>query len=183
MTVILEGMAPGAAGRTTGATLEGARWVVVSPNSAYGLRQGAFSSSSKLIDASGPVRIVAIPDAQPLAASGWLEAAVHRISDLVELPENWDSYGGFPASAQAARAMLRFLSSLSKIVSDGPAISSTPEGGLACEWRRERAQLIVEFDDGGLLCFYWTDERTGEEVEGGIRNSSSLLTHLWSVAR
>ena len=184
MTILLEQL--GAPRETKGATLAGANWRPLRPDANHGLRESTFSSNTSLIDASGPVLIASGRDVE-MSRSAWFFKVAHHISDLARLSEGWDSYGAQPLNVRAAQSTLEFLSSVSPVISQGPAVSLTPEGGLICEWRRERADLVVECDPDGELTFYWSDGGSGQEREGkweGKVDSASLLVKLlWDVGR
>lgn len=179
MTILLEEL--GAPGETKGATLAGANWRPLGPEGIHNRRESTFSSSQYLIDVSGPVLIGQSRDVG-ISRNAWLLPVVQRISDLARLPEGWDSYGARPLRVRAAQSTLEFLSSVSPVTSQGPAVSLTPEGGLICEWRRGSVSLVVECDPDGELSFYWSDDASEQEREGKV-DTALLVKLLWDVGR
>lgn len=85
-------------------------------------------------------------------ASGRLEIAIHQASELVQLPEGWDSYEAKPVSSQAARAAIAFLVKAASAVPNlpVPAVVPTVPGGIQLEWHRQGVDLEIEFKQDGL---------------------------------
>lgn len=97
-----------------------------------------------------------------------------RITELLTLSANWDSYGAKQINlrcAPLARFLVNLVTEVNKKQPDGspgmplPAILPTPVGGLQLEWHLEHdVEMVIElFPDGGVAM--WINDVDGEEWE------------------
>lgn len=105
-------------------------------------------------------------------ATPWLRAAQHKISELTQLQENWDSYGSPPIQPSAIEQASESLKYLSVLHLPHPQIFPVPGGGLQIEFQQEGRELEIEFlPDGSIE--YLMVATDNEMREGSILPSSS----------
>jgi hypothetical protein len=133
-------------------------------------------------------------DVQP-ALMGWaadpdLLAAAKRLvgstlQSLMDLPFDWDSYGGRPVQEPAALYAQNLLVPLIAQGVAPPAIVPTSDGGLSLEWDHPTKQLVIQIPgqpqpDEEPSAFY-SDDETQDEWEDLL--SSSLPRVREALAR
>lgn len=115
----------------------------------------------------------AIPDSQwsgvtPKADdSQWLPTAQKKITELKQLPENWDSYGSRPIQPSAIEQAYELLAILSRLYIPRPEVFPVPGGGIQFEFQQDRRELELEILPDGSIGFLLVAE-TGEMREGTI---------------
>lgn len=115
-------------------------------------------------------------------APPWLSDAVARIRYLQSLGEDWDSYGSSRVDPRLANAVVRFLSAPLWASTPRPWIVPTSYGGLAVEWRGQRATLELEFDPQGSVEVYASDDSSGAEWEGDLgEEPDGIEKWVWRV--
>jgi hypothetical protein len=122
----------------------------------------------------------------PVWSSSW-DALRARLSELQELPHNWDSYGGDPPTALALKRAELLVSDLAKDFgrSLGNAaipndIFPNPDGGLELEWSAAEWMLGIEISREGSAR-YLIKIRKGSNTrysKGEIPASASAVNHL-----
>ncbi len=79
------------------------------------------------------------------------DEAITRVREYLRLPEDWDSYGGKPASDPAVDYAARLLSCL-RGIPEIPLPFVTPiSGGVYLEWSCEGRHLYLEIDQTSVL--------------------------------
>ncbi|HEX7447535.1 MAG TPA: hypothetical protein VF306_08315 [Pirellulales bacterium] len=73
----------------------------------------------------------------------WLSPAVERLSALLTLRSNWDSYGANPVDPQLALSALKLLGRVMCNDSPPPSIVPTSSGGLQLEWHARGIDIEV----------------------------------------
>ncbi len=113
-----------------------------------------------------------------------------KISELLLLKENWDSYGAPQIDPYCVATAYRMASQFPNNL-PWPSVVATNEGGVAFEWHMHNIDLEIEF----LMCqlsheskpsvhiyVYFEDHQKGEEWEGDPTISDSfLLTNILST--
>lgn len=106
--------------------------------------------------------------ATPLArATPWLRAALHKISELARLAENWDSYNSRPIQSAAIEQASKAIESLSDVNLPAPQIFPVPGGGLQLEFEQDGRELEIEFLPDGSTAYLMV-ANNGEMREGSI---------------
>jgi hypothetical protein len=109
---------------------------------------------------------VAITAGAILAAARWLE---DRIEPLLWLAPNWDSYGGRAVQSNVADFAQRLLAPLLAQAVPAPMIVPTSDGGLALEWHRAAADLVIHIpraaDPSAAATAFFADDTVGIEWE------------------
>ena len=73
----------------------------------------------------------------------WLSPTVEKLSALLALPSNWDSYGARSVDPQIALAALKLLGHVMRIDSPPPSVVPTSVGGIQFEWHMRGVDLEV----------------------------------------
>jgi hypothetical protein len=81
---------------------------------------------------------------QSTAPVAWQLKVIQRLSDLLSLQANWDSYGARPPSASSAIALFTVLQSVMNANTPAPSIVPSPLGHFQAEWHRNGVDLEVE---------------------------------------
>lgn len=105
-------------------------------------------------------------------ANLWLRAAQRKITELAQLPENWDGYGSRPLQQAAIEQAADLLAFLSPLDLPPPRIFPVPGGGVQFEFQQEPRELEIEILPDGSLEFLLVAEN-GELREGSIPSGSS----------
>ncbi len=100
------------------------------------------------------------------------------VLELGHLEQGWDSYGAKPIRADAQKRAIWLLATLLKQSVPNPAVVPMPTGGVALEWHSGSIDLEVEVEDETKVTFIWTDEVSGEELEGELPSDEQQLVEL-----
>ncbi|HJT31132.1 MAG TPA: hypothetical protein VJ783_03620, partial [Pirellulales bacterium] len=73
----------------------------------------------------------------------WLSPTVEKLSALLALPPNWDSYGACSIDPQIALSALKLLGRVMRIDSPPPSVVPTSTGGIQFEWHAHGIDLEV----------------------------------------
>src|ERR1700690_2040346 len=87
-----------------------------------GDRRMLLSESEVLRSPAGWGNVPAIPP--------WHEEVATRLSELMRLRDNWDSYGGKPPGYLSVAAMVSVLNSIMRPDTPAPSIVPSPRGHL-----------------------------------------------------
>jgi hypothetical protein len=116
--------------------------------------------------------------ATPVAeANSWLRESLRKISELAQLPENWDSYGSRSIQEKAVRQASEALDVLSDLDLPPPQIFPVPGGGLQLEFDQDGRGLEIEFLPDGTIEYLMVADN-GEMREGSIPYGSRGDLHL-----
>ena len=74
----------------------------------------------------------------------------NKLSDLMSLPANWDSYGGQPVTVTAAVSALRLLVDV-QWMGPLPSVAPTASGGVQFEWGGDDEGVEVNIHPDGTL--------------------------------
>ncbi len=109
----------------------------------------------------------------------WLSSALHRIRQISELPENWDSYGSTKVTSKALEASKTVLYQLHEEVLPDPFICPVPGGGIQFEWEVGTRELELEFMPNGSIEFLTVDKAAANledgMMEGVVDGFSSVV--------
>jgi hypothetical protein len=90
-------------------------------------------------------------ESKPIVAVPWTFFPIfNKLSELVNLPANWDSYGGRPVTVKAAVAALRLLVDL-QWPGPLPSVAPTAPGGVQFEWGGDDEGVEVSIGPDGTL--------------------------------
>lgn len=103
------------------------------------------------------------------ALPAWTDRALSKLSELLELPENWNGYG---ARAVDPRVVPTVLNLLVEILATGdppfPDLIPTVDGGVQMEWHTEALDFEIEVSPTNEVRAYYCDEEAGDEWEGEL---------------
>ena len=91
---------------------------------------------------------------------------------MLNLQDNWDSYGARGVSRQSVETALA-LCSVMNDASPPPAIIPTPSGGVQLEWHKLGIDLEVDITNDGRYSISFDDETTVNEI---LEEESTLYT-------
>jgi len=104
----------------------------------------------------------------------WLFDARRKLAELLDLPDNWDSYGGRRIRPSATSRASSLLESVASSHTPKPSIGPTCLGGVQFEWHTGVADLEVEVGPDGrtVEVFYhrppdtlvWDDPMPSEDT-------------------
>lgn len=103
----------------------------------------------------------------------WIDASIEKIFELLELPDNWDSYGATKISSDAAAAMIQLLTEVMNSRSPSPTLVPSPEGHLQAEWHMNGIDLEAEVVAANSVLVFYRDSAGSWE-----KNLTSDLTLL-----
>jgi hypothetical protein len=73
-----------------------------------------------------------------------MSSTIEQMLGLLELAEDWDSYGAPPISPGAVGFALAYLARAMRPETPAPAVVPSPSGGLQFEWHDQGVDLEVE---------------------------------------
>jgi hypothetical protein len=74
----------------------------------------------------------------------WASPVVRRLTDLLSLRDNWDSYGAVKPSTTSAVELFKVLIAVANPDTPAPSIVPSPLGHFQAEWHLNGADLEVE---------------------------------------
>jgi len=90
-----------------------------------------------------------------------------RLGELLQLRENWDTYGSPSVSPDAANVALLVLGEILEFRRVPlPHFVPTAEGGVQMEWHTDRIDLEIDVAPTLQIVVYGCDERSGHEFAG-----------------
>ena len=96
-----------------------------------------------------------------------MDGMLARFSDL---PENWDSYGGSPISADAIAEARRILTAAIKLRLATPWVAPGGDAGIGIQWDTNRAELYIDIVPGEETTYVLTPK------EGDLSEDDGFLT-------
>ncbi len=92
-----------------------------------------------------------------------------QIRPLLDLPPDWDSYGGLPIDKQSADFATALLIYLGNRYVEPPSVVPTSKGGVSLEWYRPTLEVGFEVRPGPRghpqLSIFYSNDATGVEWE------------------
>lgn len=83
--------------------------------------------------------------------SQWQVQGIKRLNVVLDLPENWDSYGSPPPTQEAANAAMAILTGIAMDYFVTPRVVPVSGGGLQLEWEIGTRRLEFEILDDGSV--------------------------------
>lgn len=120
---------------------------------------------------------IEVGDASPT----WMEEAAQSLTTILNLEENWDSYGARRVTLDGAIAALTVLFNVMGDRTPMPAIIPTPSGNVQLEWHQFGIDLEVEITPSGRFSIFYEDEIESYEDESpsrSIRYPEVLLDYV-----
>lgn len=116
------------------------------------------------------------------APADWLSDVCSAIEQLLDLPENWDSYGAYRVDPKSVSQGLAVATDLSWYVGiDRPTVTATPEGHVGFCWDSGHWSLDASIAPSGLISFVYLDrEDRDRDLESRTRKVERLVEFLTS---
>lgn len=108
----------------------------------------------------------------------WWAPAIQRISYLLDLPENWDSYGAKRIDQKTAYYAVQILQQIARPGVPAPAIVPTVRGYLQFEWHANGVDLEFEVLSPIEISVFYEDAETGAEWEKNLDYNLTPLTEV-----
>lgn len=105
----------------------------------------------------------------------WLRPALDRFSEILQLPENWNSYGARRIELTSVAYALGVLSETMLVATPAPSIVPTSPGGVQLEWHMRGIDLEVEVSPAGRVTAAWEDAVDRSEWEDELGPSFERL--------
>ena len=106
----------------------------------------------------------------------WFPAILRVVGELLNLPENWDSYGARRINPAAVAFALQLLSDTMRPETPAPAVVPTSGGSIQLEWHTRGIDLEIEIKSPGRLYVSYEDHRHGVEWEGELTSDLTRLS-------
>ena len=100
--------------------------------------------------------------------------------ELLDLPENWDSYGARSINREIALSALQLLSETMPDDTPTPAVVPTNRGGVQLEWHTRGIDLEIEIQSIGRIYVSYEDHRSGDEWEAELTSDLTRLSDALS---
>jgi hypothetical protein len=114
----------------------------------------------------------------------WLEPTLRTMAELLDLPDNWNSYGANPIDPAQVAWALDLLARTMKLDSPTPTVVPTSHGGVELEWHLRGVDLEVHAISPRGVYFYCQDHVRGTEEERELDGDlSPLVDALTELAR
>jgi hypothetical protein len=111
----------------------------------------------------------------------WLPESRRRLRAMMNLPENWDSYGAVPTTPEAVRTAERLLLWLSLGDVPPPDLFPGVDGGVQLEWHIHGLDAEISVPPfGDEVPVYYHDLRTAEEWEHALSRDARELRQVRS---
>jgi hypothetical protein len=95
------------------------------------------------------------------AVSHWQAQVLNKVLQLIDLPANWDSYGGKPVRHDTALFAMLVLENIMQADTPLPDLVPTGSGGLQLEWHEHGVELEINVKEPNR-CEYWFEDLRAE---------------------
>lgn len=95
----------------------------------------------------------------------WLESSIDGLNRASALPTNWDSYGSRPVNQRTLEHALLVLTKFMRDDVPAPEVFASSHGGIQFLWNKPERELKISVNAPFSGDYYYSDERTGKEVE------------------
>jgi hypothetical protein len=111
----------------------------------------------------------------------WFFAVSSGVLALMDLGEDWDSYGAPPLDRAAAKHALELLLTISDRETPPPAVVPVPNGSIQIEWHCRGMDLELEVSGSGAVQCFFEDADTTTEWDATL--ISDLTRIVAAVSR
>jgi hypothetical protein len=121
--------------------------------------------------------------AELLASGRRLDELIREAMSYQDLPVDWDTYGGLPASPQAVRFATQLLRSVDAARDPLPEHISPISTGIFLEWTTGDARLAFEVDENSVLYSLRRQDQIverGEDTAFDVERAAALVALLRS---
>ena len=115
----------------------------------------------------------------------WFGPTQRSLQDVLQLPENWNSYGARPIDPELAASALKLLVKVAPADVPPPIVVPTTQGGILLEWHMREIDLEIETLEAASVHVFYEDDREGREWEGdlGIDEAEPIAEFLATLSR
>lgn len=96
-----------------------------------------------------PENAAARPIRRGRATPDWWQEVIARVTELLRLPENWNSYKAKRVNPCIADSALRLLREIAVPGLGAPTIVPTSSGGVQIEWHENNVDVEIEMQSLG----------------------------------
>ena len=105
----------------------------------------------------------------------WVEPLLKKLTQLSELSDNWNSYGGKPVSPANAWNLWHFLTVNMREGMPLPSLVPTRRGSVLAEWHTHGIDLEIEGVSPSRFAVSYENLTTGEAWESELAGDSPAL--------
>lgn len=115
---------------------------------------------------------------------GWFRPTIQALQDLLQLPENWNSYGARPIVPELAATALDLLLETAPAGMPPPIVVPTTRGGVLFEWHLRGIDLEIDVLTGDRLHVFYEDAKADRTWEGELSgNTAPIAEFLGELSR
>ncbi len=112
-------------------------------------------------------------------APGWVPERADQLRRLLELQENWDSYGAKPIDPRSVEFAVRLVTSLASVEGiEAPTVTASPDGNAAFCWDDGQRSMDIEVLPDGLFEYALLSQLDSSKAEEGSTQSAAQLAVL-----
>ncbi len=113
------------------------------------------------------------------SAPAWLDERMDHLRSLLELQDNWDSYGGRAIDRQSVEIATQLLKALAVVEGvEAPTVTASPDGNAALCWDNGRRSLDLEVMPDGRFEYVFLNEDNASKDEEGITHNADGFAEL-----
>ena len=111
-------------------------------------------------------------------SQSWREQSIHDLYKLLELDENWNSYGSPAINPRSVQKAINLIYCLSiEDIPQNPTISATPDGNATVCWYNDEFSLEIEiFPEGNCEYVYLDRQDENLDDEGDFYSIDSVTS-------
>lgn len=106
----------------------------------------------------------------------WLRPTAQTVIELLDLPENWDSYGARPINREIVLFALQLLCETMPTDTPAPTVIPTNRGGVQFEWHTRGIDLEIEIQSPERIYVSYEDQQSGNEWEAELTSDLTRLS-------
>jgi hypothetical protein len=111
----------------------------------------------------------------------WFEAAVDRMTALLNLQQGWNGYDAPRISDAAVAAAMEAMLAIDSTDQLVPSIVPTHAGGVQLEWHISGIDLEADFRPEGTVGMWYSDSTTGHDREDNFPRRADAVRELDSL--
>ncbi len=108
----------------------------------------------------------------------WLMPTLDRCAQLLQLSDNWNSYGARSIEPSAVAAAIELLLQLMNPGTPPPLVIPTNRGSVNLEWHTQGMDVEVKDIESGRVYLYVEDQRGDHEWDGELRSDVQPLVSV-----
>ena len=116
-----------------------------------------------------------------ISSDAWFNPIRDAVYELLNLPNNWDSYGAAPVKHEYAVSAVELLHIIMDQRTPVPAVVPTAPGGIQIEWHTNGIDLEIEIESTSRINVSFEDLRSGLSWEDEITSDLQKLSGVVST--